>query len=451
MKLIEKTVFISYRRANAPWAIAINQYLTNSGYDVFIDFWSIRSGDFEQIITQSILASAHFLVLLTPSAIERCTEPNDWLRREIEIALYSKRNIIPIFLENFDFGDPATYEYLTGDLENLRKYNGLPIHVEYFPEGMERLCNQFLDVPLDDVKHPKLHPVSSEIQQKISEQKQIISKLTPIDEKELLAQKWFERAFTEKTQETKIITYSKAIEYDPTFSSAYNNRGNSYSRLQIYDEAIKDYNKAIELDPLNEWAFNNRGVLFSEINQIEKAIKDFNQAVKINPTFAFAYNNRGAIHYELNQFEIAIEDFNKAIRLNPEFAQAYNNRGACYYELNHLNKADEDFNRAIELTPNDFDFYNNRGELFNKLGKYEKANENFDMSLKLKPDHAKAYFNLGISYSQLKQQEKAIENFRMAIKLNPKLTEQYKNYGLIYYEIIQYKNANDNFNQVISS
>ena len=46
MERIEKTVFISYRRTNIPWALAIFQNLTQHGYDVFIDYNSIASGEF---------------------------------------------------------------------------------------------------------------------------------------------------------------------------------------------------------------------------------------------------------------------------------------------------------------------------------------------------------------------------------------------------------------------
>jgi len=69
---IEKTVFISYRRANLPWALAIFQNLKNEGYDVFFDYLSIPSGDFENIIVENIKGRAHFVVILTPSALERC-------------------------------------------------------------------------------------------------------------------------------------------------------------------------------------------------------------------------------------------------------------------------------------------------------------------------------------------------------------------------------------------
>ena len=87
MARVEKTVFISYRRTNAPWALAIFQNLHNNGYDVFFDYEGIASGDFESVILGNIRSRAHFLVLLTPSALERCGKRGDWLRREIETAL----------------------------------------------------------------------------------------------------------------------------------------------------------------------------------------------------------------------------------------------------------------------------------------------------------------------------------------------------------------------------
>ena len=116
MGRIEKTVFLSYRRANASWALAIFQNLTNHGYDVFFDFNGIASGDFEQAILGNINARAHFLVLLTPSSLSRCREPGDWLRREIETAMSVQRNIVPLMLEGFDFDAPENASQLMGSL-----------------------------------------------------------------------------------------------------------------------------------------------------------------------------------------------------------------------------------------------------------------------------------------------------------------------------------------------
>jgi hypothetical protein len=45
------------------------------------------------------------------------------LRREIETALDSQRNIVPLILEGFDFGTPKISNQLTGTLALLKHYN----------------------------------------------------------------------------------------------------------------------------------------------------------------------------------------------------------------------------------------------------------------------------------------------------------------------------------------
>jgi hypothetical protein len=116
---------------------------------------------------ENIRARAHFLILLTPTALERSSDPEDWMRREIEAALDSQRNIVPLMLEGFDFGTPAIATQVTGKLAALKQYNGLPIPKGYFAPAMERLRNKFLSVSLDTV----LHQASDSAQQVATEQK----------------------------------------------------------------------------------------------------------------------------------------------------------------------------------------------------------------------------------------------------------------------------------------
>ena len=167
MARIEKTIFISYRRRDISWALAVYQSLTKYNYDVFFDYTSIPSGDFEQIISSNIKARAHFILILTPTALDRCSEPGDWLRREIETAVDEKRNIIPLFFDGFSFSSPSIAEKLTGKLRTIKRYNGLDIYPGYFMEAIERLRGRYLNVALDAV----LHPIPDEVQKIVVEQK----------------------------------------------------------------------------------------------------------------------------------------------------------------------------------------------------------------------------------------------------------------------------------------
>ena len=98
MGRIEKTVFISYRRTDESWALAVFQDLTQHGYDVFIDYDGIASGNFETVILENINARAHFLVLFDSLRTGASQRSEDWMRREIEAALDSQRNIVPLML-----------------------------------------------------------------------------------------------------------------------------------------------------------------------------------------------------------------------------------------------------------------------------------------------------------------------------------------------------------------
>src|ERR1035441_1210685 len=140
---------------------------------------------------QTAARHAHFLVLLTPSALERCDDPADWLRREIETALANQRNIVPLMLEGFDFGTPTIASQLTGTLAALKRYNGLSIPPEYFLEAMERLRGRYLNVPLTAV----LRPASLPAQRAATEQKAAADAAPAVEEEELTAQQWFERGF----------------------------------------------------------------------------------------------------------------------------------------------------------------------------------------------------------------------------------------------------------------
>lgn len=178
----EKTVFISYRRANFSWALAVFQDLTHHGFDVFFDYDGLASGAFEQAILGNIRARAHFLVVLTPSALDRCDEPADWLRLEIEAALDARRNIVPLLIDGFDFSTPSIASRFTGKLAALKQYNALPVPAAFFSAAMDSLRGKYLNVPLDAV----LHPASPSAQRAATEQKAAATEAPAVSTDELL-------------------------------------------------------------------------------------------------------------------------------------------------------------------------------------------------------------------------------------------------------------------------
>jgi len=237
MQRIEKTVFLSYRRTNVPWALAIAQSLTQNGFDVFFDFNGIASGDFEKVIIGNIKARAHFVVLLTPSALDRCGEATDWLRREIEIAIQTKRNIVPITLEGFDFATPKIGTQLTGSIEPLKKYNALSVPADYFQEAMARLRDRYLNLPLEAV----LHPASSDALHAARKVQAAATAAPAVTEKELAEQNLFERGYSAKEIEERIwyLTESVRLRPAPKKESGVESHAESLDRNHAAGSKVK--------------------------------------------------------------------------------------------------------------------------------------------------------------------------------------------------------------------
>lgn len=345
MDRIEKTVFLSYRRTNIPWALAIFQNLTQNGFDVFFDYNGISSGDFERVILGNIVSRAHFLVLLTPSALERCDDPEDWLRREIETALSTQRNIVPLMLESFDFAAPGLAGQLTGALANLKNYNGLRIPPDYFDAAMERLRTRFLNVPLTAV----LHPISDSAQQAAREQKVAAIAAPTVQQTELTAQQWFERGLAATDPTEKIRCYSEAIQLSPDYADAFRNRGVARHSIEDLGGALADYSRAIELNPNDFHSYHNRGIIRARRGARLAAKEDYDKALRLKMDLARPILQKGIHLRRSGQLDTATRQFNEAIRMNPDFAEAYFERGKVRREQGDEERALRDFNEAIRL------------------------------------------------------------------------------------------------------
>ena len=70
-------------------------------------------------------------------------------------------------------------------------------------------------------------------------------------------------------------------------------RANGKYEAGDYKGAIEDFNKAIQLNPTFASAFNNRGIAKDVLGDNKGAIDDFNKGIQLNPTNANAFSGRG--------------------------------------------------------------------------------------------------------------------------------------------------------------
>ena len=128
-------VFISYRRNGGDiFAHLLYEQLTSSGYSVFQDTRTLRSGKFDVAIYRQIEQCSDFILILSPNALDRCSDESDWVRREILHAIEYNKHIIPIVLRGFNWP-----EQFPDELQELKRYNRIAYNPEYNKQFTQKL------------------------------------------------------------------------------------------------------------------------------------------------------------------------------------------------------------------------------------------------------------------------------------------------------------------------
>lgn len=147
-------VFISYRRdTGRDIARPIKLELEKHGYNVFLDFDELKDGSFSQKIKDAISSAPIFIVILSPHALDRCINHDDWVRQEIEYAIIKKRHIIPI---NPDLSFEGFPENLPDNIKKelgLHQYSDI-LFGQLFEESVRKMVRERI-VPY--VQTPRKH------------------------------------------------------------------------------------------------------------------------------------------------------------------------------------------------------------------------------------------------------------------------------------------------------
>lgn len=127
-------VFISYRRSDGTVkAKALDLAFGIDDCRTFLDFKSLGTGAFDKRLENAVLDAPIFIMVWTPDYFKRCVKEgektkneDDWVRKEIELALANGKKIIPI---NYDEGMDKVPDYLDEEFKTkLGVHNVVNLH-----------------------------------------------------------------------------------------------------------------------------------------------------------------------------------------------------------------------------------------------------------------------------------------------------------------------------------
>jgi tetratricopeptide (TPR) repeat protein len=229
-------------------------------------------------------------------------------------------------------------------------------------------------------------------------------------------------AFKDGDYATAYDAFSKAIQLNPEYGTAYSNRCLTDIHLRKNELAILDCSQALELRPTDREAYLNRGLAAYRIGNYEAAIADDTRVLELTPHDPRAYYNRGLAKVGQGAYREALVDYGEALRqLSPlertTVALIQNDRGVAHLMLQQHESAIDAFTQAIQANAGDIRAFFNRGCAYHQQGNLTAALDDFTQVITLDPQYAQAYLNQGLLHHQLGDQGKAIASLQSAATL----------------------------------
>ena len=132
--------FISYRRAGgSEYAARIHDYLYEKKYNPFYDITGMDAGRFDEQIRLNLINCQNFILILSCGAFDRINEPDDWVMREIQLAIDNNLNIVVLQENGFVFPDHIPIE-----IREISKYEAIEFNARTLTKLLPTITTQLI-------------------------------------------------------------------------------------------------------------------------------------------------------------------------------------------------------------------------------------------------------------------------------------------------------------------
>jgi serine/threonine protein kinase/Flp pilus assembly protein TadD len=208
-----------------------------------------------------------------------------------------------------------------------------------------------------------------------------------------------------------------ALAIEPDFANAYASLGYCLTNyFWQFQEAEKAFKRAIELNPSYSTAYHWYGLYLLTNRRFDEAIEMLKHAEKLDPISLIINTNLGLAYSVAGQQDKAIEELNKTLTLEPNFALAHFRLGETYLQKGDYVAAILEFQKASKLTEEDLRFISALGYAYGKAGQNKEAEKLLLELEKLSEKRYVAAFDFFLIYYGLGKDKKAFEYLEKALQ-----------------------------------
>ena len=153
------------------------------------------------------------------------------------------------------------------------------------------------------------------------------------------------------------VALKKMPKKDKTYTAfAYSVRAKIFENVQDYERALLDYTSAIKAKP-SSGNYEDRGDFFYNMKLYDYADMDYKKMIEIDESDLMGYMKVGRNHLEREQYEDAKKYFDYVIKMNADYSSGYSFRADCLYNLKRYSEATDDVIKALDIDGNSKAYY----------------------------------------------------------------------------------------------
>ena len=253
-------------------------------------------------------------------------------------------------------------------------------------------------------------------------------------------------ANAQKRYEDAIKQFDYANKLEPSYSSAYSFRAESYIGLKKYNEAIDDVIKALSIDNDDKAFYELQTLADSTFNQTVAKLKV--QKMKEPKDQSWPYY-LGVVYEKTDRYANAIPFYKESFMLESNKETA-NRISYCYNEIGNYDKALEYCDQAIALDSTKTNYLFFKANILDNAGRPDEAIKIMDDYIAQNPEDCIPYFQRAWFKEYSGKIDDAIEDYTMSVTLEPKFVRGYMCRGTLYRLKGDNKSADEDFRQVVS-
>ncbi|XP_051574965.1 sperm-associated antigen 1 isoform X1 [Myxocyprinus asiaticus] len=236
-------------------------------------------------------------------------------------------------------------------------------------------------------------------------------------------------AFRSGDYEEAAVYYSRSLSLMSSVA-AYNNRAQTYIRLQRWHAALSDCDAVLQLEPGNVKALLSRSTVHKHLGHLQECHTDLRTVLLMEPHNITAQkllleHRQTDNHHEKHRVGTKIliqeveeeeeecydeeekgEDYNDEVCVSVLNSESQFNvlktegndlvKRGCYQDALHK------YTECVELKPHECAVYTNRALCYIKLERFTEAKQDCDSALQLDPTNKKAFYRRALAYKGLK-------------------------------------------------